>query len=202
MLYLLLAFFVPPMLGVLASQHFMAGRKRTGWHVSAVFTAVIIYENVAFRMPFRGVTNELLYTAMGTLTVVLIFMAIPFENQASGRSGQQVDAHPSVALVYFLLPVASFTLVGRVVHAQQIAARFAGVVIESYHSHHAASIIVKQADGSAVTVEDVERTTWDRLVPGRSHLAKSAWSVYGELDGRPVRVVHPAKVMFLGPFPD
>jgi hypothetical protein len=205
MLYDLLAFFVPPVLGTLTCHILMVGRKRTGWLVLTVIAAVIGYEELAFRMRFRGVWTEVLYTAAGTFAVMLIFMTIPFENQdARRRSQPKVYAHPSSALLFFLVPVASFTLVGRVDQAQKIATTFDGVVLQAYHSrnHNVPSVVIAQADGSTAVMENVDRATWDDLVPRQSHLTKFAWSVDGELDGKPVRIVPKSKVMFLGPFPD
>jgi hypothetical protein len=200
-----LVFFGPPVIGALANQFLMVGRKRTAWLVAVVVAAAIAYEILAFRIPFRSLSTEVGIAIAGTLAIVLIVAAIPLENQSAGRrSRPQVYAHPSLVLVFALLPIVSFTTVGRVSQAQKIAGNFDGVVAQTYrsHNHNVPSIVVTQSDGTTATLEGVELPTWEQLVPGRSQLRKSAWSVYGELDGRVVRVVPQAKVLFLGPFPD
>ena len=205
MFYDFLAFFGSFVLAALLGPHIMAGRKRTGWLMAVVIAACVGYEILAFRMPFRAASTELLYALAGTLALGLILMAIPFENQANGRrSKPPVYVHRSVVLLFAFLPIISFTIESRVNQAQILAAKLDGVVSQAYrsHNHNVPSLVVAQADGSTVTMEGVDLPTWEQIVPGRSHLNKPAWSAYGELDGTRVRVVPWAKVFFLGPFPD
>jgi hypothetical protein len=109
-----------------------------------------------------------------------------------------------LVLTVVFLPIVSFTTVARVHHAQMLAEKIDGMVSLKYRSsnHNVRSISVAQDDGSTLTMEGVEETTWNAVLPGSSRLKKPAWSAEGELDGKEMRVVPKGYVGFLGPFRD
>lgn len=186
MLYDLLAFFGPFVVAGLTRNSSLARQMRTSWWVPVAFAATLGYEVLAFKLPFRSLWAEFACAIAGTLTIALIFTVFPFEGQ---RDGPRWLRAASVLLLIPLLPIISFTLVGRVNQAQKIAVQCDGIVSQTYRSRGIPSLVVTQADGSTVTMDNVDRATWEHVVPGRSHLKKPAWSVDGELDQRPVRIV-------------
>ena len=157
----------------------------------------LIYEILAFNLPFRATWIELLFVAAGVAAETLVMSAIPRDKGTGGEGGF------IRALSVFLLPFVAFTIVGRVHQAHKMAQEFDGVVYQKYSGGHAApSIVVGQKDGSTVSMESIDRPAWDSMVAGRSRLSKPPWSAFGQVDGKPMRILPKAKVMFLGPFPD
>jgi hypothetical protein len=202
MFFDLLVFFVPPVLGALANQSLRSGKTRAAAFWLTVVVACISYEILAFNMPFRASWMELIHVFLGTLAVMLVMILIPLE--APTQQAPSNRAGCAQALVILFLPIVSFTLVGRVNQAQEIAAQYEGKVSQKYHSHNhnMPSLTLIQVDGLKTTIEGVDLPAWDAVVEGESRLNKPAWSVFGELDGKRVRIVPHRHVMFLGPFPD
>lgn len=206
MLLSLLAFFVPPVLGALVNRASapIADKTRSRRYAVLVLLACIAYEVLAFRVPIRAVWSELVMSFTGAVVVVFIMLAIPLEAGASPkgmprRNKSSENGGCASAAVMLLLPLVSFTLVGRVDHAQKIGVKWNGYVVSKYRSHNHAAPSFELSNGDEI--EGVDRTTWDAATKG-SRLDKPAWSAFGEMDGRHVRMVPELKVMFLGPFRD
>src|SRR5258706_2477565 len=190
----LLTFFGTVVVAVLLSRLFAPDRVRNEWLLIVVVPFCLGFEVLAFNMPFCSVWLELLCVLGGTAGLAMIAWAL-----GSGRSvtppvlGRRAGCF--LPLIVAFMPIVSFTMVGRVHHAQQMAQRIEGMVSLKYRSHNSVrSIAVAQDDGSTLMVEGVDQGMWDAVAEGRSRLKKLAWSAVGELDGREVRVVPKAYV--------
>ena len=206
MLLNLLVFFVPPALGAIANQLLapLTGKTRSRRYAVLLLLASIAYEFLAFRVPIRAIWLELVMDFTGAVAVMLIMIAVPLRAATSPkglpqRNKPSENGGCASTAVMLLLPFVSFTLVGRVSHAQQIAAQWHGYIAAKYRSHNHAAPSFKLSNGDEI--EGVDRTTWDAATEG-SRLDKPAWSAFGEMNGHHVRIVPESKVMFLGPFRD
>ena len=206
MFWFLLAFFVPPALGALANQ---ALTPLTDWIRSRSYAVLmllvgIVYEILAFRVPFRAIWLELVMDFTGAIAVMLIMIGLPLNEVPSPRhmpprDKPRVNGGCASAAVFLLFSFVLFTLPLRVSHSQAIAAEWKGYIALKYHSHNHGSPSFRLSNGDEI--EGVDPTTWD-AAPNGSRLDKPAWSAFGDIDGHHVRIVRETKVMFLGPFRD
>ena len=199
----LLMFFAPFLIGGLANPIVAKAGDRTLLLPLAAIMVFLGYEILAFHVRFMGLQTELFVTLAGALQVILIVLSLPVDDKQ--RNAIETTWATKVgSLCFLLIPVAAFTPVGRVAKAQQMAAQFEGTVTRKYHSnnHNEPSLVVAQIDGSFRSLENVDKQLWASAIEGHSHLKKSPWSAFGQLDGQNIRVVPPGSVMFLSPFPD
>ena len=199
MLLDLLAFFGPFIIGVLLSHALIPERVRTESFFGGVIVICIIYDFLVFSVPFRSVWTELLCLGAGIVTETLTLSSVP-----SNRPEKEPVRYGGYlrAATIFLMPFVAFPIVGRVNQAQKMAKKLDGVVQKYSGDHGVPSIFVTQQDGSTASIEGIDPLTWNLIHQGKSHLSKPAWSAFGQLDGKPMRVLPKAKVMFLGPFPN
>jgi hypothetical protein len=155
--------------------------------VAAVIIVCVCYEILMSQVPFRATVLEFIYTAFGAVAVALVMTAAPIEDEAPGTR-PKFGCLSTIALL--LLPIVLFTSVLRVNQAQRIAESYDGVVSQKYHSHNHGepTLVVRHSYDWTITVA-VPSTVWDAAVEGRSHLSKPAWSAFGELDGKRMRIV-------------
>lgn len=196
----LLAFFGSAIIGMLLSQSLIPERVRTESFFSGVFVICVIYDFLVFSVPFQSVWTELLCFGAGVLTETLVLSSIPSERPEKGPV--QYRGYLRAATI-FLMPLVAFPIVGRVHQAQKMAKKFDGVVYRKYSGDHGVpSIVVTQPDGSSTSLEGIDVPAWNVMFSGKSHLSKPAWSAFGHVDGKSMRILPKTKVMFLGPFPD
>lgn len=200
MLLDLLAFFGPFIIAGLLCQWLLTARVRTGRYFGAVIEICVIYELAAFNVPFRSVWIELLCLGAGVVAETLAMSSVAPERPQTETIGYYGYLR---AAPIFLLPFVAFTIVGRVNQAQKFAKKLDGVVSQKYSGDHGApSIMVTQRDGSTTSIEWIDPPAWNLMRMDKSHVSKPAWSAFGQVDGKPMRIIPKAKVMFLGPFPD
>jgi len=201
MLLEVLTFFGTAIVAATLSQRFPSDSARSDIQMVGVLPVCVGFGALAFSMPFRSVWLELLLVVLGTLALALIMWALGI---GASKLDQRSGAGCFLVLVIPFLPFVSFTLVGRVHQAQQLAQSVDGLVSYKYrsHNHNAPSIVVTRDDGSSVELEGVDKPMWEAIVPGTSRLKKPAWSARGQLDGQVFRIVPKGHAWFLGPFPD
>lgn len=196
----LLAFFGTFIVAALLSQALIPERVRTESYFGGVFVICVIYDFLVFSVPFRSVWTELLCFGAGLVTETLILSCVPSNRPQKGP----VRYHGFLrAATFFLMPFVAFPIFGRVHQAQKMAKKLDGVVTRKYSGDHGVpSIVVAQRDGSTASIEGVDPSAWNLMRMEKSRLTKPAWSAFGQIDGKPMRIIPKAKVMFLGPFPD
>jgi hypothetical protein len=195
----LLCFFGPFVAGGLLSQALIPEKVRTGLFFVGVIILSWIFEALEFSVPFRAAWIEWVCVGVGVVAETLVMSSIRLNVQREALAAEGCLRGGTI----FLLPIVAFTIVGRVNQAQKMAESFDGIVSQKYSGGHGApSIVVEQKDGSDVSMEGIDRPAWDSMVQGKSQLNKPAWNAFGLVDGKAMRVVPKAYVMFLGPFPD
>lgn len=199
MLLDLLAFFGSFIVGGLLSQ-LIPEKVRTESFFGGVFVICVIYDFLVFNVPFRSVWTELLCLGAGVVTETLVLSCVPSNRPKKGPIRYRGFLR---AATFFLMPFVAFPIVGRAHQAQKMAKEIDGIVSQRYSGDHGVpSIVVAQRDGSSTSIEGIDPLAWNQMFPGKSRLIKPAWSVFGQIDGKPIRILPKAKVMFLGPFPD
>jgi hypothetical protein len=196
-----LTFFGTAIVAAVLARCFGSNRRRRGGLLIGVFPVCLGFGALAFSMPFRSAWLELLLVVFGTLALAMIMGTL---GVGASLVDQKSKAGCLVFPIFACLPFVSFTLAGRVHHAQQLAQSVEGMVSYKYrsHNHNVPAIAVTRDDGSTVVLEGVDKPMWDAVVSGKSRLKKPAWSARGQLDGQEYRVVPRGYGWLLGPFPD
>jgi uncharacterized membrane protein YuzA (DUF378 family) len=190
------------LIGAILSRALVMGKTRTTRDALLVIGVCCAYLIVAFTMPFWAALAEIIYVIFGIAAVTLIMTGI-----ADPETQKQTPARAGCLYafsVFVFLPLVLFTSAMRAYQAGEIASSYDGIVTAKYRSsNHAAPSIELIADsGETTTVEGVDLPAWNAIVEKRSHVAKPAWSVFGQVDGKPFRLVPQKRVFGIGPLPD
>jgi len=199
----LLTFFGTFLIAGMLIPKFAPDKAYHGQFFAGVLVLALAFEIFAFKIPFRSAWLELLYVLIGTAVLAAVLCTIVV---VEGKSSQPPCREMGCLFVLLIpfFPIVSFTMLGRVHHAQKLAERIDGIVWLKYRSsnHNIRSIAVHQADGSILKIEGVDEEIWNEPSLEKSRLKKVEWSAKGQLDGKDVRIVPKAYVIFFGPFED
>lgn len=152
-----------------------------------------------YRVRFFALWSELLIAIASMLSIVLIMLVMPIDDQSERDKPEGCGLW---LLVIGSLVMVSCSAMGRVDYAQKLATKLDGLVSYKYRSrnHNQPAVVVTSPGGASIDFVGVDAVTWDAIHVGQSHLKKPAWSGIGELDGRSVRIVR--KNGWLSEFPD
>jgi hypothetical protein len=194
----LIAFLAPFCLGLSVRRLWTTGERLLRVFSALAVTACVAYLYVAFSVPFEAIWIELLFAAVGIFAVVCATVATP----AAAVDSQNLS---KLSLpVFFIIASVSFTMEARIDLALHLRLSLNGLVATKFFSsnHHQRSITIVGDDGLTTSVEGVDVDAWNAMVEDRSRLSKPAWSAFGEVDGKHVRVIPQRYVFFAGLLPD
>jgi hypothetical protein len=193
----ILSFFGPVIVAALLASVVIArtkGRPGPSWIIAAV-SGTVTYEVLNFSLPFRSPWLEIVVVAFAT-GVLTLAMVVMLANQKPNGSAL------AVVVTWVILALVSIASTGRVAHAQKMAWSCDGVIALKYrsHNHAARTLVVSRPAAPDVTFEGVDEPLWNVVQLGRSYLRKPAWSAFGTLDGKRVRIVPDRLALFhMGP---
>jgi hypothetical protein len=144
-----------------------------------VYVALMLYA------PFRAWTIEAVVAASA-----LVSLAIAFRLFVSLGIHQRSGTFTPLWLYLWTCTVIVTVFMSwseRCGYVETLAWSGQGIVRAKYRSHGAPCLKV-ETTGSLSSLEVIEASLWDRILLG-DRLKKPAWSVFGELNGQPVRIV-------------
>jgi hypothetical protein len=184
----MLMFFGSGILGALVNHALSPSIRRTTGLALTTWVVCISYEVLAFSLPFRAVWSELLCALAGIMAVVVVMIFLPIGEDYPRATSQAAGCACAITILFW--PIVVFTAVDRTHQARQMAEELNGLVYEKYRGGHGVpSIIVLAADYSSAELEGIDPTTWNAMVTGKSQIHKPAWSAFGTLDGKRVRIL-------------